>query len=133
MSDMGILKLFLSPSYHYLPLSLLVTITLQYTSFFIAYQYQFDLLTDFVGSTNIILCVAIPLVLNNVYSWEQILVTLLVTACRLWLSFFLLTRALQRGKDARFDEIRGNAVQFFGFWTLQAMSVNAPLKHFYIN
>ena len=36
---------------------------------------------------------------------------------------YLLYRVLQRGKDERFDEIRGKCLSFFGFWTYQVFWV----------
>lgn len=59
----------------------------------------------------------------------QILITALVCACRLELAGYLLYRVLKRGKDDRFDAMRGNCGAFFGFWLFQmiwAYAVSLP-------
>lgn len=104
---------------HFLLVSLIVTVGLQYSAFIIAYLCQFDLITDFVGSLNFLICALLPLVLNGRYTWEQVTLAVLVCICRLWLGFFLLIRVFRRGKDARFDSIRRDPLHFFVFWTLQ--------------
>merc|ERR1719310_1073211 len=45
--------------------------------------------------------------------------TMAVVACRLELGLFLLYRVLKRGRDARFDEMRGQCTRFLGFWIYQ--------------
>lgn len=42
------------------------------------------------------------------------MVTAMVLVCRLELAVYLLQRVLRRGKDDRFDNVRGNFFSFLG-------------------
>ena len=50
---------------HYLALSFLVTVFMQLSFFFVAYCFEFDLVTDFAGSTNFIILAVLSLVLGG--------------------------------------------------------------------
>jgi steroid 5-alpha reductase family enzyme len=47
--------------------------------------------------------------------------TTLLVLTRAELAAYLLYRVLKRGKDARFDEMRGNLIAFGAFWVFQAL------------
>ena len=44
----------------------------------------------------------------------------MVVVCRVELAVYLLQRVLRRGKDDRFDNVRGHFVSFLVFWILQS-------------
>jgi steroid 5-alpha reductase family enzyme len=74
---------------------------------------------DFSGSTNFILLAVLSLVLSGTYHPRQVMLTVMLIVSRLWLAGFLLYRVLQRGHDARFDEMRSKFFAFLGFWVFQ--------------
>ena len=47
------------------------------------------------------------------------MVTAMVLVCRLELAVYLLQRVLRRGKDDRFDNVRGNFFSFLGAYVEQ--------------
>jgi steroid 5-alpha reductase family enzyme len=57
------------------------------------------------------------------FSLPKIILLLMITAWGLRLSIFLFIRIKKIDKDKRFDGIRENFLKFFGFWTLQGISV----------
>lgn len=104
---------------NYYVITLLITIVIQLSCFAIAYKYQIDKITDFAGSTNFIILAVITLVFGGFYTTRGILCTAFLALCRLELAVFLLARVLQRGHDARFDEMRSVFKRFLGFWIFQ--------------
>ena len=80
-------------------------------------------MTDLSGALNFIVLAIVGLVLTATYFTRQIVLTSLVTIWGVRLGGFLLYRVLIRGKDNRFDEIRGNFWSFLGFWIFQMVWV----------
>ena len=109
---------------HALLLTFLVTCALQLSCFAIAFFLQFDKITDFAGSANFILLALLTLFLGpSPPTPRAATLTALVCITRLELAIYLLYRVLRRGKDARFDAIRGNCGAFFVFWVFQIVWV----------
>ena len=104
---------------YYFGLCALVTVGMQLSFFAVANGCKFDLVTDFAGSTNFVLLAVLTLCLQGGYGVRAVIVTALLCVSRLYLAFFLLLRVCKRKKDARFDEVRGNCLAFFGFWVYQ--------------
>ena len=105
-------------------LTALVTIGFQLVCFFFAFVLQVDTLTDLAGSLNFILIALLSFFIGNASaSPRAIALTTLVCISRAELGFYLFYRVLKRGKDARFDEMRGNAKMFLIFWIFQMIWV----------
>ena len=99
---------------HYLGISAIVTVVMQLTCFLVAYGCNFDKITDFAGSLNFVLLSLLSLCAPRFFSPRAIMVTSMVVVCRLELAFYLLQRVLRRGKDDRFDSVRGSFLPFLG-------------------
>jgi len=112
-----------------------VTVAMQCSFFAIAFLCAFDKVTDLAGSANFIVLALLTIFLRpSDCTTRQIVLTSLVCVTRLELGAYLLYRVLKRGKDARFDEMRGKCLSFFGFWVFQMLwvyLVSAPL--IYVN
>jgi steroid 5-alpha reductase family enzyme len=116
---------------HNLLLTAVVTVAMQLAFFAVAFLLQFDKVTDFAGSTNFILLALLTLfaggdqasTTSRAYTPRQIAMTASLLAARAYLAFFLLYRVLRRGKDDRFDAVRGNCVSFLVFWVFQMIWV----------
>ena len=115
---------------HGLAITGIVTVGFQLLTWGIAYTCKTDKLTDISGSLNFIINAILALSLSNqLYARAWILAALLVIS-RLELGSFLLYRVLQRGHDARFNEIRENPWKFLGFFVFQmiwAWAVSLPI------
>jgi steroid 5-alpha reductase family enzyme len=98
----------------FLAITGIVTVGMQLLFFLIAYTCRFDKVTDFAGSTNFIVLVLLSLLGAKNTSPRAIMVTAMVLVCRLELAVYLLYRVLKRGKDDRFDAMRGNFFSFLG-------------------
>uniref|UniRef100_A0A7S4B4B3 Steroid 5-alpha reductase C-terminal domain-containing protein n=1 Tax=Chrysotila carterae TaxID=13221 RepID=A0A7S4B4B3_CHRCT len=101
------------------------TCAMQLSCFVIAYLCKFDKITDLAGSANFVLVAVMTLLLapEQPPTTRQIVVTCLVSACRVQLALWLFYRVLKRGKDDRFDEVRGNFFYFLAFWIWQILWV----------
>jgi steroid 5-alpha reductase family enzyme len=109
---------------HQLFLTFLVTCALQLSCFFIAYILSFDKITDLAGSLNFILLALLSLFLGpSPFSPRAIAITAIVCVARFELAAYLLYRVLKRGKDARFDAIRGYFWPFLVFWVFRECAV----------
>lgn len=116
---------------HYLGITGLVTVVMQLAFFAVAYGCQFDLVTDFAGSTNFVAIALLTFFAGQAPAWttpgapganpRAAVITALVCATRLELAGFLLYRVLRRGKDERFDAIRGSFASFLAFWVFQML------------
>lgn len=103
--------------------------------FLIAYALHIDLVTDFIGSATFIATALLSFFLNdnnsaNGGTTRPAIMTALLCVARLELALYLLYRVIKRGKDARFDRIRGSCVGFGFFWFFQflwAWSVSFPV------
>jgi steroid 5-alpha reductase family enzyme len=92
---------------------------MQCSFFAIAYLCQFDKVTDLAGTMNFFVLAILSLIVQGIYSSRSILVTCLVIVWAIRLGGYLLRRVIARGKDERFDEMRANCLNFFGFWIFQ--------------
>jgi steroid 5-alpha reductase family enzyme len=92
---------------------------MQLSFFAVAYNFQIDKVTDFAGAMNFLLLAWLSFGLGGTHFIRQWVITGIVTLWALRLGFFLLQRVLQRGHDARFDEMRSKFWSFLGFWIFQ--------------
>lgn len=97
--------------------------------FVIAYTFKTDKLTDISYALTFIAVVSYGL-LQNPADPTHLLVALAIYAWAVRLGAYLLYRIHKMGKDARFDDIRGNFFRFGRFWLLQGISVWAILLPF---
>jgi steroid 5-alpha reductase family enzyme len=102
--------------------SFIVSFAINMAMFLVAYKKQSDKLTD--------ISYAVSFITIALYVFSQagekgafhIILTLMIVAWGIRLGGFLFVRVLKNGKDARFDEIRGNFKKFLNFWTGQALA-----------
>jgi len=107
----------------FLLITLGFTIGLQLSFFAIAFTCKFDKVTDIAGTMNFVILAWLMFWLQGTYYARQIVVLALVSAWGFRLGFFLLSRVLKRGKDARFDQMREKFFPFLGFWLYQIVWV----------
>jgi uncharacterized BrkB/YihY/UPF0761 family membrane protein len=74
------------------------------------------------------MCALISFLSAQLYTQRQIAVTVLLIVSRVELASYLLYRVLKRGRDERFDAIRGNFFAFLGFWIGQ-VTIHLPNAH----
>jgi steroid 5-alpha reductase family enzyme len=112
---------------HQLLLTFLVTLALQLSCFAVAYSLHTDALTDLAGSANFVLLALLSFAVGSgggvAFAPRAALVTALVCLARVELAAYLFYRVLRRGKDARFDAVRGSFVPFLVFWLVQVIWV----------
>lgn len=70
---------------------------------------------------NFVLIAWLTFFVNGHSYTRQIVVLVMVTVWAFRLGGFLLARVLQRGKDDRFNEMRGHFFRFLGFWIFQML------------
>jgi steroid 5-alpha reductase family enzyme len=104
---------------NYVGISVLVTVGMQLSFFFVAYTCQFDKVTDLAGSANFVLLALLTFCLSQTYYTRQIVITVFVCVWGVRLGGYLLYRVIKRGKDDRFDEMRAKFWSFLGFWIFQ--------------
>ena len=91
--------------------------------FAIANTFKFDKVTDLAGSVNFIALALVTYLGASAGNGRMLALTVLVSLARLELALFLLFRVCARGRDVRFDEIRGSCCKFFVFWVFQMVWV----------
>lgn len=106
----------------YLLVTFAVSLGLNLAMFLIAYRLGTDKLTDISYSLTFILLAAYGLLTAPATPY-RVLVFALVLIWGLRLGSFLFGRVLRKGKDSRFDEMRGDFKKFAGFWILQGVTV----------
>ncbi len=104
---------------NYLGITAILTVGLNLLSFFFAYKFQFDFLTDLTGSSNFIMNALLPFLANKGYCDRQIMAVVLLCVSKAYLAAYLFRRVIKRGHDARFDEMRSKFASFLGFWIFQ--------------
>jgi hypothetical protein len=78
-------------------------------SFFFAYKFQYDFLTDLTGPSNYFIANALlPSFVNSGYCDRKIMAGVLFCASIAYLAIFFFRRVLKLGHDARFDQMRSN-------------------------
>eukprot|EP00456_Euglypha_rotunda_P009263 TRINITY_DN12010_c0_g1_i1.p1 TRINITY_DN12010_c0_g1~~TRINITY_DN12010_c0_g1_i1.p1 ORF type:complete len:234 (+),score=27.19 TRINITY_DN12010_c0_g1_i1:48-749(+) len=107
----------------FLLITLGLTIGMQLSFFAIAFSCKFDKVTDIAGTMNFVILAWLTFFLQGTYYTRQIVVLALVSVWGFRLGFFLLSRVLKRGKDARFDQMREKFWSFLGFWIYQIVWV----------
>lgn len=102
--------------------SLIASLVINLTMFFVAFKNKTDKLTDISYALTFFLlaCFAMFKSTGDVVT-QTIFVAVSVWATRL--GGFLLYRVWQKGKDSRFDEMRNSFLQFGRFWLLQGITV----------
>jgi steroid 5-alpha reductase family enzyme len=109
---------------HYNILSTLIaSFVIQGIFFAFAASFKTDKVTDLSYSLSFALLSILLLLGNRAFSASQILVAAFVVAWAARLGAYLLSRILRIGKDARFDDKRGDFLKFLSFWVLQALVV----------
>ncbi|KAF9457199.1 DUF1295-domain-containing protein [Collybia nuda] len=109
----------------YLSISLLATGAYQLLGFAIAWTFQFDKITDFMGAL-------LTLLIGDIFHGRNIIASILVMFWAVRISVFLLLRVLKTGRDTRFDNIRSHFFKFMGqvvwVWTvsLPLVILNSP-------
>ena len=91
--------------------------------FAFAASLKTDKVTDLSYSLSFALLAIILMLANRAFSLGHILVTVFVVAWAARLGAYLLARIIKIGKDARFDDKRGDFLKFLTFWILQAVVV----------
>ncbi|MDA3850124.1 MAG: DUF1295 domain-containing protein [Spirochaetaceae bacterium] len=104
--------------------SLLISSALNIFFFIFAAVFKTDKVTDFTYSlTFFILAPLMYLTGGYTIRLLPLLITLGIMLWALRLGSYLFYRILKIGKDDRFDERRGNVVEFAKFWILQMIAV----------
>lgn len=110
-------------------ISALITVAWQAVFFAITVVAHTDKVTDFSGSTNFFALALLTLLLRPGRKHHAAAGPRLSVLCALvmvWavrLGGHLLLRVMKRGKDDRFDAMRGHILRLAGFWVLQVVWV----------
>lgn len=119
---------------HYLALSALITIGIQFICFLLCWFLKFDTITDFSAATNFVIIMVLSLVLSGDYKTRAVVNTTMACTSRIFLALLLLFRVCKRGKDSRFDEAHEVLARMIVFWVFQAAWVFVvSLPVLYIN
>lgn len=105
-----------------LAIALLVSLAINLSMFVVAFRLQSDKLTD-VSYAATFATIAIWAFATSDKAVFHSLLLAMVLFWALRLGGFLLYRVIGKGKDARFDGMRGDFVQFGKFWLAQAVTV----------
>ncbi len=104
--------------------SLIISAVINMFFFIFAASFRTDKLTDFSYSLSFFIIAPVLLVsAGSPYEPIQILLAAAVMVWGLRLGGYLFYRIMKIGKDDRFDDKRGNFVEFLKFWVLQALVV----------
>src|SRR5512145_2123703 len=103
--------------------TLIASIAIQAVFFSFAASFKTDKVTDLSYSLSFALLSAFLVLGNRAYAPAQLLAAAAVMLWAARLGSYLLSRILRIGKDARFDDKRGDFLKFLGFWAIQAVAV----------
>ena len=103
-------------------LPLLVSVGLNWLLFVPAYIFKTDKITDISYSTTFIL-LAVYGFMSSEMTTTQTIVFIATVVWAVRLGGYLFYRIHKIGRDTRFDEMRNSILRFFGFWTLQGITV----------
>lgn len=115
-------SLFTSP----LAIALYVSLAINLSMFLVAFRLQSDKLTD-ISYAVTFAAIAIWGFSFSERNPYHLLLMAMVVVWALRLGGFLLYRVVKKGKDARFDEMRGSFLKFGKFWLAQAVTVWAVM------
>ncbi len=108
--------------FNHLLTALVVSLLINTFIFLLAFKRKTDKLTDISYAVSFIALATYGLLKGGTNSFKMALVAM-VTIWAVRLGGFLLIRIWDKGRDQRFDSIRGNFKAFGRFWLLQAMTV----------
>ncbi len=105
-----------------LVVALIVSLIINLSMFVVAFRLQSDKLTDISYAVTFATIAGWGFALSD-KTWFHTVLLAMVAIWALRLGGFLLYRVVKNGKDARFDEMRGNFYKFGKFWVAQAITV----------
>jgi len=103
--------------------ALIVSFAIQAFFFVFAAAFKTDKVTDLSYSLSFAILAVLLVLANRTFAPIQLLAAACVVVWAARLGGYLLARILKIGKDARFDDKRGDFVKFLAFWVLQALAV----------
>ena len=106
----------------YLALTLAVALAINVAMFLVAYRKGTDHLTDISYAVTFVTLAGYGLAFGPLTPF-RLLLFIMVTILAVRLGAFLLRRVVRKGKDGRFDEMRGNFRKFATFWIGQGLAV----------
>ena len=99
-----------------------VSLLINLSMFLVAFRLQSDKLTDVSYSVTFVTIAAWAFAMSD-HSWYHVTLLVMVGLWAVRLGGFLLYRVLKKGKDGRFDGMRGSFIKFGRFWLTQAATV----------
>lgn len=103
--------------------TLIMSLSLQAAFFVFAAGFKTDKVTDLSYSLGFAVLTVLLVLAEGAFAPVQLAAAAFVVLWAVRLGFYLLTRILRIGKDARFDDKRGDFIKFLTFWVLQALAV----------
>jgi steroid 5-alpha reductase family enzyme len=103
--------------------TLIASFAIQALFFAFAASFKTDKLTDLSYSLSFAVLSILLVFGTRAFAPVQLIAAAFVVVWAARLGAYLLVRILKIGKDARFDDKRGNFLKFLAFWVLQAVSV----------
>jgi len=104
--------------------SLIVSFAVNIFFFVFAAAFKTDKVTDISYSLSFfLLTLSLLLTSGAPLSYHKLLVSAAILLWSVRLGSYLLYRIIKIGKDDRFDDKRGNLIEFLKFWVLQATTV----------
>jgi steroid 5-alpha reductase family enzyme len=107
--------------------TLIASFAIQAIFFAFAASFKTDKVTDLSYSLSFALLSILLVFANRAFAPVQLIAAGFVVIWAARLGAYLLARILKIGKDARFDDKRGNFLKFLGFWVIQAVAVWAVM------
>lgn len=103
--------------------TLIASFAIQAVFFAFAASFKTDKVTDLSYCLSFALLSVLLVLGNGAFRPVQLAAAAAVLIWAARLGAYLLSRILKVGKDARFDDKRGDFLKFLGFWVLQAIAV----------
>jgi steroid 5-alpha reductase family enzyme len=103
--------------------TLMASFAIQALFFAFAASFKTDKVTDLSYSLSFALLAVILVLGNRAFDPVQLIAAIFILIWSARLGAYLLSRIIKIGKDARFDDKRGDFLKFLGFWVLQAIAV----------
>jgi steroid 5-alpha reductase family enzyme len=103
--------------------TLIASFAIQAFFFAFAASFKTDKVTDLSYSLSFAILSVFLILSNKAFAPAQLIAGAAVILWAARLGSYLLSRILKIGKDARFDDKRGDFLKFLGFWVLQAVTV----------